>query len=148
MSPRKARIPVVFDTNVIVGFFLSRTRRGANGRVFDAWLIARQLQLIVSQPVIDEYLEIIDRLGIADERKDWFHGRLLSAPTVTRINLGKRFTISRDADDDILLATAHAGRADYLVTNDRDLLDISAAERRVFDFEIVRPVDLLQALDL
>ncbi len=148
MSPRKTRLPVVFDTNVILGFFLSRTRRGVNGRVFDAWLITRHLQLIVSQPVIDEYLEIIDRLGIAKARRDWFHGRLLSAPTVTRINLGKRFTVSRDADDDILLATAHAGRADYLVTHDRDLLDIPAAERRVFAFEIVRPLDLLQALDL
>jgi hypothetical protein len=29
------------DTNVIVGFFTSRTRRSDNARVFDAWLVSQ-----------------------------------------------------------------------------------------------------------
>ncbi|MGB9178524.1 MAG: putative toxin-antitoxin system toxin component, PIN family, partial [Pyrinomonadaceae bacterium] len=120
MPPRKGRLPVVLDTNVIVAQLLSKTHRSANSRVFDLWLVQRQLQLIVSPHLIEEYLELLHRIGIAEDRIARFHQRLLTAQTVTRINPGKRFQLSRDADDDFLLATAHAGRAQYLVTNDRD----------------------------
>ena len=63
-------------------------------------------------------------------------------------SLGRRFPLSRDPEDDILLATAHAGRARYLVTNDRDLLEIPAKERRGFRFDIVKPVELLRLLEI
>lgn len=146
MPPRKQRTLVVFDTNVIVGQLLSKTRRSANARVYDLWLVRRALQLVVSPPVIDEYLELLERIGIESARITRFHQRILTASTVTRVNLGKRFAVSRDVDDDVLLATAQAGRASYLVTNDRDLLDIPSVERRPFAFEIVKPSELLRAL--
>lgn len=148
MPPRKQRTLVVFDTNVIIGQLLSKTRRSANARVYDLWLVRRALQLVVSPPVIEEYLELLERIGIQQERITRFHQRILTASTVTRVNLGKRFAISRDADDDVLLATAQAGRASYLVTNDRDLLDIPTDERRPFTFEIVKPSELLRALSV
>ena len=146
MAPRKRRTPVVLDTNVIVGQLLSKTRHSANARVYDLWLVRRELQLIVSPPILEEYLELLERLGVDPFRITRFHERMLTSRTVTHAALGKRFSVSRDADDDVLLATAHAGRARYLVTNDRDLLDISPAERRPFRFEIVRPWELLLAL--
>jgi putative PIN family toxin of toxin-antitoxin system len=147
VPPRKERVAVVLDTNVVVGFFLSKTRQSANARVFDSWLIARRLQLIVSPPVVAEYLELLERVGIEFGRIQSFRKRVEAAPTVTRINLGRRFPLSRDPDDDILLATAHAGRARYLVTNDRDLLEIPAKERRGFRFEILKPARLLRLLE-
>lgn len=146
MPPKNARVPVVLDTNVIIAQLLSKTRRSANARVFDLWLIRRELQLIVSPPLIEEYLELFSRIGIADERIARFHQRLLTARTVTRINLGRHFQMSRDADDDFLLSTAHAGRAKYLVTNDRDLLEIPVSEIQSFRFKIVTPYNLLRAL--
>ena len=148
MPPRKARVPVVLDTNVIVGFFLSKTRQSANARVFVSWLITHKLQLIVSPPIIAEYLELLERVGIEIGRIESFRLRMEAAGTVTRVNLGKRFTLSRDPDDDMLFATAHTGRARYLVANDRDLLEIPAKQRRGFRFEIVRPVELLRLLEL
>lgn len=136
----------MLDTNVIVGFFTSRTRRSDNARVFDAWLVSRQLQLVVSPPLVSEYLELLERIGIEAARARAFRQRLQMLPTVTRVNLGKRFPVSRDPDDDMLLATAHAGRALYLVTNDRDLLELPDEARQPFRFEIVRPSQLLRAL--
>jgi len=148
VPPRKARVPVVLDTNVIVGFFLSKTRQSANARVFDSWLITHRLQLIVSPPIIAEYLELLERVGIDIGRIESFKLRMEAASTVTRVNLGKRFMFSRDPDDNTLLDTAHTGRARYLVTNDRDLLEIPAKDRRSFRFEIVRPAELLRFLEL
>jgi predicted nucleic acid-binding protein len=46
-----------------------------------------------------------------------------------------------------MLATAGAGRAEYLVTNDRDLLDIPAAGRRKFKFAILTPAQFLAELE-
>ena len=146
VPPRRERLRVVLDTNVIVGFFTSRTGRADNARVFDAWLVTRQLQLIISPPLVGEYLELLDRIGVEAARVLAFRQRLQTLPTVTRVNLGKRFPVSRDPDDDALLATAHAGRALYLVTNDRDLLEIPDEARQPFRFEIVRPSKLLRAL--
>lgn len=148
MPPRKDRIAVVFDTNVIVRRFLSRTQRSASAKVYHLWSAERRLQLVVSLPVMAEYLEILARIDIHPTRLARFEDRLRLSPTVTRVNLGKRFTMSRDVDDDVLLATAHAGRARYLVTNDRDLLEIAEAERRALRFEIVTPSGLLRALML
>ncbi len=109
MPPRKQRTPVVFDTNVIVGQLLSKTRRSANARVYDLWLVRRALQLVVSPLVIDEYLESLERIRIEPERITRFHQRILTAPTVTRVNLGKRFAVSRDMDDDVLTGDGASG---------------------------------------
>lgn len=148
MPPRRERIPVVFDTNVVIGQATSPARLSPNARIYDLWLVERRLQLVVSPPLIAEYLEVLQRLGAEPRRIARLQARLMRSPTVTGINLGKRFMLSRDPDDDMLLATAHTGRARYLVTNDRDLLEIPSKERRGFRFEIVRPAELLRLLEL
>ena len=57
MPPRKARVPVVFDTNILVERFLSRTPHALSWRVYDLWSAERQLQLIVlrSSPNISKF---------------------------------------------------------------------------------------------
>lgn len=146
MARRKDRIPVVFDTNIVVGYLLSTTRRSANQRVFRLW-IHRQLQLIVSEEILAEYLSLIDRLNILPQRANAFRKRLLRRDIITHVNLGPRFTDSRDPDDNIILATAAAGKAKFLITNDHDLLDIPLPQKRKFKFDIVTAQDFLTRLN-
>ena len=73
--------------------------------------------------------------------------RLKLRNTITHVNLGARPKASRDHDDNLLLATALGGKASFLVTNDRDLLDIPTIERKRFKFEIVTPRQLLAKLE-
>ena len=54
--------------------------------------------------------------------------------------LGKRR--SRDAKDDVYLAAALGASAEYIVTYDKDLLDLD----RPFGIEIVRPAEFLRRL--
>jgi len=138
----KYRILVVLDTNVVVGFLLSTNRQSANQRVFRLWF-HRQLQLVLSKEVLTEYLLVIERLNIPRQRIDAFIERLHRRDIVTHVNLGPRFTESRDPTDNIMLATAAVGKAKFLITNDRDLLDIPAAQRRRFKFDIVTPHEFL-----
>jgi putative PIN family toxin of toxin-antitoxin system len=136
---RKDRLPVVLDTNVIVSFFLSRRALSASAKIFALWFRQRKLQLIVCDELVDEYLEVLTRLPIPEKRVAQFRERLQVRETVTHVNLGARHAISRDPDDDLLLATAAAGQAQFLITNDHDLLDIPLAQKRRFRFEIVTP---------
>ncbi len=143
MPRRKDRLPVVLDTNVIANYFLSRQPLSASAKIFALWFRQRKLQLIVSDELVAEYLEVLTRLPIAEKRVDQFRERLQIRKTVTHINLGARQTISRDPDDDVFLATAAAGQAQFLITNDHDLLDISATQKKRFKFEIVTPAAFL-----
>ena len=143
MARRKDRVPVVFDTNVIVGALLGTKRQSANQRVYRLWL-HRQLQLIVSPEIAAEYLELIERLRISPPRAAAFRERLQRHDIITHVHLGPRFTASRDPDDNLMLATAAVGKAEYLITHDQDLLDIPAVAQRRFKFKIVTPIDFLK----
>jgi len=144
VPPRKKRLALVLDTNVIVGYYLSRTPQSANARVFRLWRDQRKLQLIVSDEIVSEYLEVLQRLHVEEPRIRRFAERLQRRETVTHIRLGSRFASSRDPDDNIMLATAVTGKAKFLVTNDRDLLDLPEDQQQRFKFEIVRPQEFLK----
>jgi len=124
VPPRKERIPVVLDTNVVISYYLGRNRQSASAQIFRLWRDLRRVQLVVSDVVIDEYLEVLRRVGVSEERIARLMERFERRQTVTHANLGARFTESRDPDDNLILATAAAGKVKYLVTNDHDLLDI------------------------
>jgi putative PIN family toxin of toxin-antitoxin system len=147
VSPRKDRTGAVLDTNVLVGYYLSRKKDSANSKVFLLWRTRRTLQLIVSDEVVAEYLEVLRRLGVPDVRISRLEERIRNRQTVSHTNLGVHPTESRDPDDNVMLATAAAGKAEYLVTNDHDLLDIPEAAQKKFRFEIVTPGQLLAKLE-
>lgn len=146
MPPRKHRIRVVFDTNVLIGFYLGRNPQSANARIWRLWRDVRDLQLIVSDEIIDEYMEIVERLQVGENRQERLAQRLQSRDTVTHVQLGPRFNLSRDPDDNVFLAAAKTGGAKFLVSNDHHLLDIPESELRAFRFEIVTPPQLLARL--
>jgi putative PIN family toxin of toxin-antitoxin system len=106
-----------------------------------------RLQLVVSDVVVAEYLDVLSRLQIEEQRIKRFAERLQRRDTVTHVSLGSRFTVSRDPDDNLMLATAAVGKVKFLVTNDRDLLDLTTTQRRKFKFEIVKPQEFLARLE-
>jgi putative PIN family toxin of toxin-antitoxin system len=143
VPPRKDRIPVVFDTNVLVGYYLSKAVRSASIRIFRLWRYERKLQLIVSDEVVAEYFEILARTGVPAQRVKRLRDQIAATSIVTHVNLGARYNISRDPDDNVMLATAAAGKAEYLITNDYDLLDIAEQDKKRFKFEILKPATFL-----
>ena len=143
MPARKHCVRVVLDTNIFVGYYLSRSPTSANAQVVRLWRDLRQLQLIVSDPIVEEYLEVLPRLRVEKRRVQSLSDRLRRRSTVSHVNLGARVVASRDPDDNLMLATAKTGRTAYLFTNDHDLLDIPTTQRRLFRFKIVTPQQLL-----
>jgi putative PIN family toxin of toxin-antitoxin system len=143
---RKDRIPVVFDTNLFITRLLRRKKNSINQRVFNLWLARRRLQLIISQPILDEYLGVLAMLGATPQNLARLEHHLSTSKTVTRVNLGRRFYLSRDPDDNKFLDTAYAGKAKFIVSRDADLLDIPKEDLRGMRVQIVSPFELLRQL--
>src|SRR5436309_3064096 len=131
MVARKKRTLVVLDTNVFVRNFKARNRQNPNRRVVRLWLLEKRLELIVSKEILEEYLGIFfEVLGMDEDTVAEWQRRFSKEHCTTLVSLGRRFTESRDPDDNLMLATAHVGKAAYLVTNDLDLLDLPDAFKK------------------
>lgn len=121
-------VSVVFDTVIFVRSLINAD--GLYGRlVFD---YANQYRLVVSQPVLIEILEVITRSGLtrkyrglATRNLQAILGILANADEAILADIP---VVSRDPEDDKFLATAVAGGVAYLVSEDKDLLDITEYE--------------------
>jgi putative PIN family toxin of toxin-antitoxin system len=134
---------------VVIGFHLGgRSSRSTNVSVVRRWLVSRDLQLIVSAEIMTEYFEVLERLGIEERRIENFRRQLNQRPTVTLVTPGPQPTESSDPDDNVILAAAVAGRAKFLITNDRHLLDIPDEQKRKFRFQILTPKQFLAQDDM
>lgn len=147
MVRRRLRTPVVADTNVFVRNFKARSNTNPNRRIIRLWLLEKRVQLVVSPELAAEYLEIFAKvLGMEADTIDAWRERFEHDSRCTVVHLARRYVESRDPDDNLLLATALAGRAEYLITNDRDLLDLPEEFRRSIPFTILKPEDFLKEL--
>jgi putative PIN family toxin of toxin-antitoxin system len=150
LPKRKHRIRVVLDTNVLIRHFISHARdrkHGFNRRVFELWFIKGQIQLVVSSEIVEEYIVTLELvLGIADDILKGWQSRFFSH-NADVVSPGKRYAFSRDSKDNVFLTIAAVGKADFLITNDRDLLDISAEDKRKLKFQIVTPAQFLKQWD-
>jgi uncharacterized protein len=115
---------VVFDTVVFVRALLNPHSR-AGRIVFD---YSSSYQLLLSEPTLLELLEVLRR----DELRRLFPTLADRDPAkvvqiaaeAETVGLGDIPRVSRDPEDDIFLATSKAGQAAYLVSEDKDLLDL------------------------
>lgn len=147
MALKKNRVRVVFDTNLFIARFIKHKRNSVNRRIIDLWQEQRRLQLIVSQPLIDEYLYVLENyIGIRKSRLELLKTRLETASYITRVNLGKRFYLSRDSKDNMFIDTAHIGKAKFVVSRDKDLLNIPKENLKGFRFEVVTPFEFLKQI--
>jgi putative PIN family toxin of toxin-antitoxin system len=147
MPKRRRTIKVVVDTNVFVGNFLTPSRRGSNRRVIRLWLVERRFKLALSSEIEAEYLRIFEELLGFDRDKLISWRRRFDNKRITQSVVAGASSLSRDPKDNVFIATATAAKAKFLVTNDRDLLDISGTEKRTLRFEIVTPTKFLHLLE-
>ena len=114
---------LVVDTNVLVSAFLWQ---GTPGRLIDL-AGEKEISPYTSRALVDELSTVLHRKKLARQvaatgltaAQMISHYRRLATPVT-----GRPLTpqVSRDADDDAVLACALAARADLIVSGDKDLL--------------------------
>lgn len=115
--PKKIR--VIFDANVWISFTI-----GKRLSVLKEVMINKDIEVYICSEVIEEYIDVVNRPKIQKYTtktriKDTLEIIERSAKNVKRKSTVK---VSRDVDDDYLLAVSADYDIDYLVTGDKDLL--------------------------
>jgi uncharacterized protein len=126
----KLRPRLVIDTNVFVSGLISAA--GSPAQILKAIQRGKVIHL-VSDPIVEEYLRLLDYPQIRRYRKitDEFVADIAAylIYQTERVELASRIRLSPDPDDDVFLETAVDGGANWLVTNDKaDLLSLRAVK--------------------
>jgi uncharacterized protein len=136
-------IRAVVDTNIIVSGVLWF---GVPGRVVDAVLDGTILS-ITSELILAELTRVLSRTKFEPKFSEL---GLTSASIITRIRRSSEIILPasivdtpvRDPKDVMLLECAVAGAVDYLVSGDKDLVDLGSYR----DIPILTPVEFLNRL--
>jgi putative PIN family toxin of toxin-antitoxin system len=126
----KLRPRLVIDTNVFVSGLISGA--GSPAQILKAIRYKKVIHL-VSDPIIEEYLRVLDYPQIRKFKKitDEFVADIAAylVYQTERVELVSSIKLSPDPDDNVFLETAVDGRAHLLVTNDKaDLLSLRMVE--------------------
>ena len=139
---------VLVDTNVLFSRLLPNSHTNSSiNRFFDA-VIRERFLLVVPEEVLDELVEAREKKSYlayaisADEMQRFIHFLRTVAEILPR-QTNAAPPVLRDPRDDFLLIAAATGDVDYLITGDRDLLDI---RDRLTRPRIVTVTEFLQAL--
>jgi hypothetical protein len=133
----------VLDTNVIVSAAL--IRGGNEDRILRAWL-SGAFELVLSLEILEEIGRVLsyEKLRRSRWMTDAEVGLLLETLAEEGVLVAGTPSVraSRDPEDDKFLAAAVQARARYVVTGDKDLLDLKVYRgvRRV------KPARFLQAI--
>jgi putative PIN family toxin of toxin-antitoxin system len=124
---------VVLDTVVFVRALINPHSR--SGRLLADY--SERFVPLISKPTAKEILEVIQRPEL--KRKFKTLGRLNIRNVIDLltqahfVEVGSVPAVTRDLEDDIIVATAIAGRADFIVSEENDLLDL----KQVSDIPVV-----------
>ena len=128
---------VVVDTNVFVSSFFGGNPR----KIIDLWKTG-EIVLCLSRPIVDEYVEVLSRLGLQNEGElkellDIFAKGLnvLFSATTPSLNV-----IEEDPDDNKFIECAVALKSSYIISGDKHLKSIGD----YMGVHIVTPTEFLQ----
>jgi putative PIN family toxin of toxin-antitoxin system len=138
-------VRVVLDTNVIVSSFLSAV--GNPARIVAA-LEQERFEIVVSEALLAEYGQALSYPRVAHrhgmtpiEIAEVVDGFRIAAILVPLTDIPT--VIRDDPDDDMVLATARAGEASYIVTGDAELQQLGEYE----GIQILNPAVFLALLE-
>lgn len=121
---------LVIDTNVFISGLISSS--GPPAKILSAIRQRRAIH-VVSDPIIEEYLQVLDYPRIRKFKKisDEFIATIAAylIYQTHRVELASSLRMSRDPDDDVFLQTAVDGEATLLISGDKtDLLSLATIE--------------------
>jgi len=130
-------VRVVVDTSVLVSALISdgKPRR----------LVFRLLEkhdVITSGRMLAELVDVLSRgkFEVTNSQVERFLSVLVGRSELVKVEQSPK-VIQADPDDDVVLATAYRGKADYIVSGDKHLLDLKA-------YKAIKVVDVNEMLGI
>ena len=115
---------VIVDTNILVsGIFF---RPSNPGKIVDLWW-EHKFDLVTSEPIYSEvqdtFKKVAKKIGAEPSLIVKLDESLREYADV--VSVTSEANICRDPKDNLILDTAHQGKADFIVSGDKDLLVLS-----------------------
>ena len=128
---------VVIDTNVFVSSFFG----GNPKKIADLWK-NEEITLCLSNAILDEYIDVLRRIGMKDEPELEELLALFSKGfnILFTTKTAKIKIVENDPDDDKFIECAVALKADAVITGDREVLAI----REYMGIRILTPQHFLE----
>jgi len=129
-------IRVVIDTNIFVSSFFNPN--GNPKRVIDLWK-NRKITLCVTEEILEEYVEVLARLGFSNEPELEELLRLFKKKNniIYTASTPKFHLIKDDPSDDKFIECAVTAQAQYIISGDKHLLNL----------EMFRNIIIISSLD-
>jgi hypothetical protein len=112
---------VVVDTNIFISSFFGGNPR----KIIDLWK-SGQITLCLSRPIIDEYVDVLKRMGLQNERELeellslFAHGlHIIFTAKTPNLNV-----VEKDPDDDKFIECAVALNSKFIISGDKALREI------------------------
>ena len=134
---------IVIDTNV----FISATFWKGDSFTILKKVENKEIDLIVSQEIIKEYgnvlnyEEIQSKVKIKELEANFILGDLVAHSIIVAPQV-RHNIVKADPDDDKFIDAAVESKADYLISQDKDLLDLKEFQ----GIKILKPADFLELL--
>lgn len=131
-------LKIVLDTNM----FLSAILYGGMVKTIFDLVLDNKLELYVSPDLKTEVLKKLMELGASEEimLEASIFLNIKGVSIVPNIDV----TVCRDPEDNYLLELAEASRADYIITRDKDLLELPQNAWK--ETKIIKPEEFLPML--
>jgi putative PIN family toxin of toxin-antitoxin system len=107
---------LILDTNVVVSAALEEE---GFPRIALTIALSRQSRLYISQPVFDEYTDVLSRPELDIPKGQRLRLLQLIKNRSFLVVTYRRLEVTIDPDDNIFIECADAARADYLITGNR-----------------------------
>ena len=109
------------DTNILI----SALGWNGNPRQIFEKIIEGEVELVISEEQFDELSEALNypKFEFREEQKDRFKALILEIATFVK-PIEKISEVKEDPDDNMILETAVAGDAEYIISGDADLLKL------------------------
>jgi uncharacterized protein len=127
---------VVVDTNVFISSFFGGNPR----KIIDLWK-SGEITLCLTKPIVDEYIEVLRRLGLQTEKEIeellglFAHGfHIVFTAKTPELHI-----IENDPDDNMFIECAVALKAGFVITGDKALKAI----QEYMNIKIVSPTEFL-----
>lgn len=138
---------VLLDANLLVSYLLHPDRASAVSSVVRAAILGRFCLLVPEGLLLEMCVRVEEKTYLAQRirREDLEELVAILRETAEMLPaIGEPIpSVVRDPKDDYLAAHAVLGRADYLVTGDRDLLALDPIESA----RVVTPAEFLRVID-
>ena len=123
---------VVIDTNVFISSFFG----GIPREIINLWK-AGEIVLCLSQSIIEEYIEVLNRLGLKDKKELFKLIRLFAEGynSVFAANTPELNVVKNDPDDNKFIECAVELESRVIISGDRHLREI----KKYIDIEIISP---------